>query len=53
MASILPKLLPGAEGQPHTTITNAGHFLQEDNGEQLGRVVADFVTSGRDGGAAA
>jgi haloalkane dehalogenase len=52
MASILPKLLPGAEGQPHTTITNAGHFLQEDNGEQLGRVVADFVTSGRDGGAA-
>ena len=29
------KLLPGAEGQPHATITGAGHFLQEDKGEEL------------------
>ncbi len=35
--------IPGAAGQPHTTITNAGHFLQEDNGEDLARVTADFV----------
>ena len=45
MAGILPKLIPGAAGQPHTTIRDAGHFLQEDAGEELGRVVADFVHS--------
>ena len=33
----------GAEGQPHTTIEGAGHFLQEDAGEQLGRVIADHI----------
>ena len=27
--------VPGAAGQPHTTIANAGHFLQEDDGEAL------------------
>jgi len=43
MAEILPKLIPGADGQPHTTIRGAGHFLQEDQGEELGRVVAEFV----------
>ena len=46
MAGILPKLVPGATGQPHTTIRDAGHFLQEDAGEELARVVADFVNSG-------
>jgi haloalkane dehalogenase len=29
------KLLPGAAGQPHATITGAGHFLQEDKGEEI------------------
>src|SRR5271167_4822207 len=29
------KLLPGALGQPHATISGAGHFLQEDKGEEL------------------
>jgi haloalkane dehalogenase len=33
----------GAEGQPHTTIEGGGHFLQEDKGEELGRVIADFI----------
>jgi haloalkane dehalogenase len=35
--------IPGCEGQPHATIEGGGHFLQEDRGEELGRVVADFV----------
>jgi len=35
------KLLPGAAGQPHTTIEAAGHFLQEDKGEEIaGKIVA-------------
>ena len=45
--AIFCRTVPGANGQPHTTIGGAGHFLQEDRGEELGRVVADFVqTSG-------
>jgi len=35
--------IPGCEGQPHTTIEGAGHFLQEDRGEQLAGVVCSFV----------
>ena len=35
--------VPGAEGQPHTTIAGAGHFLQEDKGEELARAVVDFI----------
>jgi haloalkane dehalogenase len=37
------KLVPGAAGQPHTTIESAGHFLQEDQGPALARVVLDFM----------
>jgi haloalkane dehalogenase len=39
----LQKAIPGAAGQPHVTLERAGHFLQEDAGEELGRVVVDFV----------
>jgi len=35
--------VPGAKGQPHTTIRGAGHFLQEDAGEELARVVVGFL----------
>ena len=35
--------VPGAQGQPHTTIEGGGHFLQEDRGPELGRVLADFI----------
>jgi haloalkane dehalogenase len=37
------QLVPGTKGMPHTTITGGGHFLQEDKGEELARVVVDFV----------
>jgi haloalkane dehalogenase len=40
---LLQERIPGAEGQPHVTITGGGHFLQEDKGPELARVVADFV----------
>jgi haloalkane dehalogenase len=32
---ILQQRIPGAAGQPHKTIRNAGHFIQEDAGEEL------------------
>lgn len=35
--------VPGAREQPHVTIEAAGHFLQEDKGEELARVIVEFV----------
>jgi haloalkane dehalogenase len=37
--------VPGTAGQPHTTIEGAGHFLQEDKGEELARVVTSFMAA--------
>ena len=37
--------VPGAKGQPHTTIEGGGHFLQEDRGPELANVVVDFIRS--------
>lgn len=38
-------VVPGTSGQPHTTIEGAGHFLQEDRGPELARVIADFIAA--------
>lgn len=46
MAPILRRSIPGCAGLDHPTIAGAGHFLQEDAGTELGRVVARFVTGG-------
>jgi haloalkane dehalogenase len=35
--------VPGAAGQPHTVIRDAGHFLQEDKGVELAHVVVQFI----------
>ena len=43
MAPILKKVIPGAAGLEHPVLEGAGHFLQEDAGERLGTVIADFV----------
>jgi haloalkane dehalogenase len=37
------KLVPGTQGQPHTTIEGAGHFVQEDAGPELATIVADLI----------
>jgi haloalkane dehalogenase len=42
---VLQSDIPGTHGMPHTTIRGAGHFLQEDRGEELARVIVDFVGS--------
>jgi haloalkane dehalogenase len=44
---LLQQAIPGAHGQPHTMIAGAGHFLQEDKGEELARVVVHFISSTR------
>ena len=43
---ILRERIPGTAGQPHTTIVGAGHFLQEDKGEELARVIVDWRRHG-------
>jgi haloalkane dehalogenase len=42
---LFQRLVPGAHGQPHTVIRGAGHFLQEDAGEELARVMLDFLAA--------
>jgi haloalkane dehalogenase len=37
--------VPGSAGQPHTTIEGGGHFLQEDCGEELARVIVSWISS--------
>lgn len=37
--------IPGAKGQPHVRIERAGHFLQEDKGEEIATVVNAFIKS--------
>ena len=41
---LMQKLIPGSEGQDHTTIINGGHFLQEDQGEKLADVIVKFIS---------
>ena len=45
MAPILRTALAGARGRDHPVITGAGHFLQEDAGEDLAHHVLTFVHS--------
>lgn len=40
---VFQNLVPGAKGQPHTIVQGGGHFLQEDRGEELARVIVEFM----------
>ena len=42
---IFQKLVPGAANQPHATTRGAGHFLQEDKGQELAQTIADFIAA--------
>lgn len=39
------RVIPGAQGQPHEIIRGAGHFIQEDQGEELAQRVIAFIRS--------
>jgi haloalkane dehalogenase len=43
MAPILQVTIPGAGDLEHPTLEGAGHFLQEDAGQELGEIVASFI----------
>jgi len=40
---IWQRSVPGAQGQAHQTIRGAGHFLQEDKGEEVAQAIVDFL----------
>ena len=35
--------IPGAKNQPHVTIKDANHFIQDDKGEELAQLTIDFI----------
>jgi haloalkane dehalogenase len=43
MAPVLERSVPGAAGRHHPVLEGAGHFLQEDAGEELGAAIASFI----------
>jgi haloalkane dehalogenase len=40
---VFQRRIPGAEGQPHTILRGAGHFIQEDAGKALAEMVLRFM----------
>jgi haloalkane dehalogenase len=48
MADVFKRSMRGAQGIEHPVIENAGHFLQEDAGEELAHAIVNFLrqTSG-------
>ncbi len=36
--------IPGAKGQPHTRLPKASHFLQDDQGAEIARLMVDFMS---------
>ncbi|MCX2980908.1 alpha/beta fold hydrolase [Halieaceae bacterium IMCC14734] len=43
MDSLWQERVPGAAGQPHVTVQNANHFIQEDQPERLVELLSDFI----------
>lgn len=37
--------IPGAQGQPHTRLAKASHFLQDDQGAEIARLMIDFIVA--------
>jgi haloalkane dehalogenase len=42
---IFQRSIPGAQGQPHTTIKDAGHFIQETHAEPLAQIINEFIAA--------
>lgn len=40
---IFQEIVPGTRNMPHEIIENAGHFLQEDKGEELAKKMINFI----------
>ena len=40
---VVQRHVPGAADQPHTVVRGAGHFLQEEKGPELARIIVDWM----------
>lgn len=45
--AVFIRRIPGAHGQAHVTIAGGGHFIQEDRGDELSRVIHEFIVTTR------
>jgi haloalkane dehalogenase len=43
--AVFQKRVPGTSGQPHRTIKDGGHFLQEDKPKELAELILEVATS--------
>ncbi|MEO1015118.1 MAG: haloalkane dehalogenase [Pseudomonadota bacterium] len=41
--AVFRETVPGAQGQPHTTVTGGGHFIQEDRPDELVSLLTTFI----------
>jgi haloalkane dehalogenase len=44
------KVVPGAQGQEHVSIKNAGHFLQEEKGPELAEIIIRLIKGSSENG---
>jgi haloalkane dehalogenase len=42
---VFQEYVPGAKGQPHTTFPDGAHFIQEQYGPELARIMNDFIAA--------
>ena len=38
-------LVPGAQGQTHTTVEGSGHFIQEEKPEEISEIIINFIST--------
>jgi haloalkane dehalogenase len=43
--TVFQERVPGAAGRAHATIAGAGHFVPEEKGEELGRIIGEFIAA--------
>ncbi|MDQ3878210.1 MAG: haloalkane dehalogenase, partial [Actinomycetota bacterium] len=41
----LQAAVPGAQGHDHRVLEGAGHFLQEEKGEEIASLVVEFISN--------
>ena len=41
--SVFTERIPGAEGQPHASYGPAGHFIQDDRGEEIAAATVEWI----------
>ena len=43
--AVFMRNVPGATGQPHTTVVGGGHFIQEDKHAEISAIINAFIAA--------